>query len=197
MTKPYRVIALAASAGGLAALGEVLSQLPAHLPVPILIVQHISRDHISRAPQILDRRTGLRVKAAEEGETIKPGVAYVATSNRHLLVRPDGTLTLVQTERVRFSRPSADALFRSCAESYGEGVIAVVLSGTGRDAADGALAIERAGGTVIVQDPESADHPGMPQATILRDTPSHVLALEEIAPHLLVLLQQASAPEET
>jgi two-component system, chemotaxis family, protein-glutamate methylesterase/glutaminase len=192
VTHTYRVIALAASAGGLDALGRLLSGLPADLPVPVLIVQHIARDRATRTPEILDRRTALHVRLAEEGESIEPGFAYVAAPDRHLLVRPDSTLTLADTARVRYSRPSADALFRSCAESYGAGVIAVVLSGSGRDAADGAVAVQDAGGIVIVQDPHTAAFASMPQATISLDHPDYILALDEIARKLLTLLGQES-----
>jgi two-component system, chemotaxis family, protein-glutamate methylesterase/glutaminase len=195
MSESFRVIALAASAGGIAALSEVLSGLPADLPVPVLIVQHIARDRLTRTPEILDRGTPLQVKLAEEGEIIKPGNAYVATPDHHLLVQPDGSLALAHTDRVRFTRPSADTLFRACAASYGAGVIAVVLSGTGRDAADGAVAVQRAGGVVIVQDPKSADHPGMPQSTINLDHPDYILPLAEIAAKLLALLRRESESE--
>jgi two-component system, chemotaxis family, protein-glutamate methylesterase/glutaminase len=190
-----RVIVLAASAGGLMALGRVLSGLPGDLPVPVLIVQHVARDRLTRAPQLLDGRTSLRVKLAEEGERIQPGVAYVAAPDRHLVVEADHTLSLPSTDRVRFSRPSADILFQSCAERYGAGVIAVVLTGTGRDAADGVIAIQRVGGTVIVQDPKTADHPGMPQAAIALDHPDYILPLDEIAGKLLDLLGQQSESE--
>jgi two-component system, chemotaxis family, protein-glutamate methylesterase/glutaminase len=190
----FRVIAFAASAGGLMALARVLSGLPGDLPVPVLIVQHVARDRLTRAPDILDRHTPLQVKLAEEGERIQPGVAYVAAPDYHLLVAAGDTLSLASTERVRFSRPSADVLFGSCAERYGAGVIAVVLTGTGKDAANGVLAVQRGGGVVLVQDPKTADHPGMPEAAIALDHPDFILPLDEIAGKLLSLLEQASEP---
>ena len=196
---PYRVIALAASAGGLHALDEVLSRLPGDLPVPVLIVQHVARDRLTYIPNILDRGTPLRVKLAEEGERAEPGVAYVATPDHHLVLQADETLTLTQSAREHFTRPAADVLFRSCAETYGAGVIVVVLSGTGKDAANGAIAVQQAGGIVIVQDPATAAHPGMPQTTIELDGPDYILPLEEIAGQLLILLEATSdaTAEET
>src|SRR5256885_1361631 len=153
----FDIVALAASAGGLTALSRVLAALPEGFPATLVVVQHLDPRHRSLLADILSRRTSLRVKQAEEGEPVQPATVYIAPPNRHLLVNPDGTLSLSQSELVHFLRPSADLLFESVAACYRERAIAVVLTGTGSDGAMGVQAIKKMGGTVIAQDEESSD----------------------------------------
>ncbi|HET7394126.1 MAG TPA: chemotaxis protein CheB, partial [Candidatus Binatia bacterium] len=148
---PFNIIALAASAGGLHALQEVLTMLPRGFPASLVVVQHLDPHHRSLMAEILGRRTGLQVKQAEEGDRLQPGTTYIAPPNRHLLVNPDGTLSLSQSELVHFVRPSADLLFESVAASFKERAIAVVLSGSGSDGSMGVKAIKKMGGIVIAQ----------------------------------------------
>jgi len=142
----YDLIALAASAGGLRALSEVLAGLPREFPAAIVVVQHLDRRHRSLMADILSRRTPLHVKEAEEGDHLSPGTVYIAPPNRHLLVNPDGTLSLSQSELVHFVRPSADLLFESVAASFKDRAIAVVLTGTGSDGSMGVKAIKKMDG---------------------------------------------------
>src|SRR5947207_15541943 len=116
----FELIALAASAGGLKAITEVLAALPAEFPAALVVVQHLDPKHRSLMAEILGRRTRLRVKQAAEGDELRPGTVFIAPPNRHLLVDPDGTLSLSQTQLVHFVRPSADLLFESVAASYRE-----------------------------------------------------------------------------
>jgi len=147
-------------------------------------VQHLDPRHRSLMAEILSRRTALPVKEAAEGDELRPGQAYLAPPNRHLLVNPDRTLSLTQTELVHFVRPSADLLFESAAASFKERAIAVVLSGSGHDGAMGVKAIKKMGGTVIVQDARNAEFPGMPEAALATGLADFVLSLDEIAPAL-------------
>src|SRR4051812_30091869 len=186
----YDIVALAASAGGLKALSLVLASLPAGFPAPLVVVQHLDPRHRSLMADILSRRTALKVKQAEEGDRLAPGTAYIAPPNRHLLVNPDGTLSLSQSELVHFVRPSADLLFESAAASFRERAIAVVLSGSGQDGAMGVKAIKKMGGTVIVQDARNAEFRGMPDAALETGVVDFVLALDEIAPALQTLCSQ-------
>jgi two-component system CheB/CheR fusion protein len=142
-------VAFAASAGGLSALSQVLSILPPDFATPILVVQHLDPEHRSWMAEILARRSGLRVEQVRGGERLAAGGVHVAPPGQHLLVAVDGALSLSDTARVKFSRPSADVLFASLAASWGRGAIAVVLTGTGSDGADGVRAIKSHGGTVI------------------------------------------------
>ncbi|OPZ88252.1 MAG: Chemotaxis response regulator protein-glutamate methylesterase [bacterium ADurb.Bin429] len=185
---PFEIIALASSAGGVNALMELLAHLPKELPVPIVAVQHIDPRHRSLLADILTRHTALRVKMAEEGDSLEAGAVYLAPPDRHLLVTPERTLTLTRTELVHYVRPSADLLFESVAATYHDRAIAVVLTGTGQDSATGVKAIKSMGGTVIVQDQASSEFFGMPSAAIATGDVDYVLSLVEIAPALVKLV---------
>jgi two-component system chemotaxis response regulator CheB len=184
----YAIIAMAASAGGLMALTEVLAALPGDLPVPVVVVQHLDPRHRSLMAEILDRRTALQVREAQEGDDLRAGTVYIAPPDHHLLVNGDGTLSLSQSKLVHFVRPSADLLFESMAASYADRAIAVVLTGSGRDGSLGVEGVKKMGGTVIVQEVESAQFSGMPSAAIETGAVDFVLPLEEIGPALIVLL---------
>jgi two-component system chemotaxis response regulator CheB len=179
--EPYGIVAVAASAGGITALGRVLSGLPEAFPVPVVVVQHLDPRHKTIIAEVLGRRAQLPVKLAQDGEQAKSGTIYVAPPNRHLLVEADGVLTLSSSELVHFLRPSADLLFESIAGSYGPRAIACVLTGTGSDGAMGATAVKSRGGTVLVEDPELAEFKGMPVAVVAAGAADFVLPLDEIA----------------
>jgi len=189
----FDVVALAASAGGLTALSSVLADLPAGFPAGILVVQHLDPRHRSLMADILNRRTRLEVKQAEDGDHLTPGRVYIAPPNRHLLLNGDGSLSLTQTELVHFVRPSADLLFESVAASYKDRSIAVVLSGSGGDGSMGVKAIKKMGGTVLAQDQRTSEFFGMPGAAIDSGSVDFVLPLEEIAPALVTLVMKGQA----
>jgi two-component system chemotaxis response regulator CheB len=189
----FEIVALAASAGGLKALSEVLAALPADFPAALVVVQHLDPRHRSLMAEILGRRTALAVRQAAEGDRVRGGNVFIAPPDRHLLVNPDGELSLTRTELVHFSRPSADLLFESVAASYRERAIGVILSGTGSDGAMGARAIKKMGGTLIVQEPETAEFSGMPAAARQTGLADFVLPLEEIAGALQTLLAERPA----
>jgi two-component system chemotaxis response regulator CheB len=180
-SETFDVVAMASSAGGIQALSVVLGSLPADLPVPVLVVQHLDPRHRTVLAELLDRRCAMRVKLAEADEAVVAGVIYVAPPDRHLLISADGTLALTKSELVHFLRPSADLLFESVAGAYGPGAIVCVLTGTGKDGAMGAEAVKLRGGTVIVQDPATAAFKGMPEATVAAGVVDYVLPIDEIA----------------
>jgi two-component system chemotaxis response regulator CheB len=186
----FDVVALAASAGGLTALSQVLAGLPDDFPATIVVVQHLDPRHRSLMADILSRRTTLRVKQAEEGDRLASATVYIAPPNRHLLVNPDGSLSLSQSELVHFVRPSADLLFESVAASYRDRSIAVVLTGTGSDGVMGVQAIKKMGGTVIVQDEKTSEFFGMPGAAIQTGSADFVLPLDEVASALVTLVMK-------
>jgi two-component system, chemotaxis family, protein-glutamate methylesterase/glutaminase len=190
----YDIVLVAASAGGLAAISAVLGALPEGFPVPVVIVQHLDPRHTSLMAEILRRRTALRVEEATEGAAIEPATVYVAPPGDHLLVNPGGRLSLSHSDPVHFVRPSADVLFQSGAGAFPGRVIGVVLTGTGSDSNMGVRAIDQAGGTVIAQDPASAEFAGMPQAAIATGAVEQVLPLEEIGPALVGLVSRGRLP---
>ena len=189
----FDVVALASSAGGIAALSEILGSLPGDFPAAIVVVQHLDPRHRSLMADILRRRTPLEVVQAAEGDHIRPGKVFIAPPDRHLLVNPDGTLSLSQSELVHFVRPSADLLFESVAASYKQRAIAVVLTGTGSDGSMGIGAIKKMGGTVVAQDQASAEFDGMPAAAIRSGNPDFILPLDEIAAALVTLVMKERA----
>jgi two-component system, chemotaxis family, protein-glutamate methylesterase/glutaminase len=186
----FDAVAMAASAGGLSALSLVLSGLPGDFPAAILVVQHLDPRHHSLMADIMARRTSLRVKQAEEGDRLGPGTVYIAPPNRHLLVNPDSTLSLSQSELVHFLRPSADLLFESVAAVFKDRAIAVVLTGTGHDGSMGVNAIRKMGGTVIAQDEETSEFFGMPEGAIQTGSVDFILPLREIPSALVTLVMK-------
>ncbi len=193
MVPAFDIVALAASAGGLKAITDVLSALPADFPAAVVVVQHLDPRHRSLMADILSRRTALHVKEAVDTDRVLPGSAYIAPPNRHLLINSDQTVSLTHTELVHFVRPSADLLFESVAASYRSRAIAVVLSGSGNDGAMGVKAIKTTGGTVIVQEPGSSEFRGMPDAAIETGCADFVLPLPEIAPAICALVSAEQA----
>ena len=177
----FEIAAVAASAGGVVGLGRLLADLREDFPVPLVVVQHLDPRHKTVIAEVLGRRSRLTVKLAEEGEIIKPGTAYIAPPDHHLLVGHGGLLTLTRSELVHFVRPSADLLFESVAGAYGDRALACLLTGTGKDGAMGVTAVHSRGGTVIVEDPETAEFAGMPRGAIATGEVDFVLPLEEIA----------------
>jgi two-component system chemotaxis response regulator CheB len=189
----FEVVAIAASAGGLKALSDVFSALPAEFPAALVVVQHLDPRHRSLMADILSRRTPLTVKQAEEGDQLSAGTVYVAPPDRHLLVNADGSLSLAQSELVHFLRPSADLLFESVAGSYKHRAIAVVLTGSGSDGTMGVKAIKKMGGTVIAQDEATSEFFGMPNSAILTGSVDFVLPLKEIPSALVTLVATGEA----
>ncbi len=181
----FHVVALVASAGGLAALATILAALPADFPAAVVVVQHLDPSRPSLLAGILARHCGLPVLEAHHGDRLRPGSVYVAPPDRHLVVLPGGVLALTATEPVHFVRPSADALLESLSRSFGPRVIAVVLTGAGLDGADGVRVVKHGGGTVIAQDRFSSQNFGMPSAAIGTGCVDAVLPLKEIAPALV------------
>lgn len=179
---PFQLLAVASSAGGVRALTRLLHGLPDEFAVPVVIVQHLDPRHETVIAQVLERHCRLPVKLAEHEEKAKPGNVYIAPPDRHLFIGSDSVLTLADGELVHFVRPSADLLFESAAGAYGATAIACVLTGTGSDGSMGVRAVKARGGTVIVEDPDSAEFRGMPDAAVEAAAVDFVLPLDEIVP---------------
>ena len=185
MSAPAKaVVVVGSSAGGLRALERVLGALPATFPVPIVAVQHRSRESSDAYAQVIGMSTKLPVRDAEDNvPLVAPGV-YVGPPDYHVLLEP-GRLALSVDEPVAYSRPSIDVLFESAADAYGANVVAVLLTGANADGARGLARIKEAGGFAIVQDPHTAESPEMPAAAIANAPVDRVLPLSEIADELL------------
>jgi two-component system chemotaxis response regulator CheB len=190
----FEAVVIGASAGGMHALEAILSVLPASFALPIAIVLHRGAQSDGYLIKALNSVSAITVKEAEGKEPMRPGLAYIAPADYHLLIEPDRTFSLSVDEKVHFSRPSIDILFTSAAETFGNKLIGVVLTGANADGADGLGMIKQRGGLAIVQDPETAEASSMPRAA-LRATPvDHVAILEQIG-HLLCRLGEGESHE--
>lgn len=185
----YRIVVIGASLGGTRALSSLLSALPGHFPLPLGIVLHraVESDDAT-LQQLLQGHSTLPVLEAEDKMPIAAGHVYLAPANYHLLV---GSMEFsLSTEApVGFARPSIDVLFESASAAHGSRTLGVVLTGASADGAWGAAKIRERGGTVVVQDPETAECPIMPRAVIAVDAASSILPLEAI-PGLLADFSQ-------
>jgi two-component system chemotaxis response regulator CheB len=179
---------MGASTGGPPALQTILGQLPADLPVPIVITQHMSPGFIGGLARWLDETTPLRVKVADNGETLWPGMAYLAPDDRHLVVTQGGLTWLASSPPVNGHRPSVTALFKSVAQNYGAAAIGVLLTGMRDAGAWGLLALHKAGAHTIVQDEATCVVFGMPKEAIALGAAEEVLPLPQIAVRLKELV---------
>jgi two-component system, chemotaxis family, protein-glutamate methylesterase/glutaminase len=188
MSGSFPVVVLVCSSGGLDALSRVLGPLPAELPAAVVVLQHLDPERASQLAEILDERSALPVAVAVDGDSLLPGRVLVAPPGRHTLLTSEGVIALIPSGQLPPYRPSADLLLVTAATALGPRLIVAVLSGRGNDAATGASAARRFGGTVIATDLATSTESAMPQATITRmDAIDHVLALDDV-PALLVAL---------
>lgn len=191
-TAQPRIIAIAASTGGPAALQKLFAALPANFPVPILFVQHIALGFADGFATWLDDAAPLlRVKIARSGEPLRPGTAYLAPDDRHLAVSERSTIVLSDAPPVGSFRPSGSFLFESASKVFGAAALGVILTGMGSDGLEGLRTLKAAGGRVIAQDEETSDIFGMPGVAIAAGLADYVLPLGTIAPQLARLVSEA------
>jgi two-component system chemotaxis response regulator CheB len=195
---PAEVVAIAASTGGPAAIHSILAALPADFPIPILVVQHISRGFSPGFAGWLDKASAVRVKLAEEGEGLRPGTVYVAIDDHHLAVTPSRRIHLSTADAVGGFRPSGNVLFESVAAAFGNRAVAVILTGMGRDGVDGLRAIRRLGGRTIAESEATAVVNGMPGAAVSAGLADFILPLDQIRAALgdLLVVASVSSAEE-
>lgn len=180
-------VCIGASTGGTEAVKVVLQGFPADMP-PVLIVQHMPEMFTGTFAKRLDSVCALRVKEAEDGERVQRGTAYIAPGHSHLSVRKAGGHLVCRLERsdpVNRHRPSVDVLFRSAARELGDAAVGVLLTGMGKDGADGLLQMHRVGAWTIAQDEGSSVVYGMPREAVALGATHEVLPLGEIASHVL------------
>jgi len=191
----FKAIVIGVSAGGLEALKQILPDLPANFPVPIIVVQHrhpYSDDSLERA---MDDICKIRVQQINDKTAINKGVAYFAPPNYHVMIEEDMTFSLTLDPPVNYSRPSIDVLFESASEIFGKQLIGIILTGANKDGSLGVSIIKKRGGVVIVQEPETASVDAMPLAAIASTKVDYILTLEMIAEMLTqVFINQK--PEE-
>ena len=182
-----KAVVIGASAGGWDALKIILGALPEDFPLAIMVVMHRhphSDDYLEKS---LDNDCAVRVKQADEKESIVSGTVYFAPPNYHLLIEDIHTLTLSVARAVNYARPSIDVLFESAAYVYGDTLAGLILTGANNDGAGGLKKIKDMGGLVLVQDPETAEASAMPRAAIAATDPDFVLPLSEIGSFIKAL----------
>lgn len=187
----YSIVVIGTSWGGLAALTRLLGALPGDFNIPVVVVQHRSKESERLLPQLLQDATELTVCEMEDKDPLVPGTVHLAPANYHALI-DTGSITLTVEDPVRFSRPSIDLLFISAADTYRSGTIGVVLTGANEDGSRGLKHIVQRGGLALVQDPKTAEIPIMPAAAIKLVPSAEVLRLDGIAPRLIELSLEAA-----
>lgn len=187
------MIVIGASAGGVEALVALFQGLPNGLAAALFVVLHTAPNGQSRLPQVLNLRGQLPAHFARDQEKVNLGEIYVAPSNRHLMLEDRKVLVTTAPKENR-NRPAINPLFRTAAETYGPRVIGVILTGLLDDGAAGLWEIKRRGGIAIVQSPEDAAFPEMPQNAIANVEVDHVVALHDMADLLISLCQCEAEP---
>ena len=185
VTSPIRAITIGASTGGPQALSSILTKLPDKFPVPVICTQHICEGFLQGLVDWLASECHLKVKIAKIGESPLPGTIYFAPESSHLELDPQARFIYSTFPPVDGHRPSVTVTFKSIANFYGRATVGVLLTGMGRDGAEGMQAIATAGGITIAQDEKSSVVFGMPKQAIALGAAQHILSIQEIAPLLL------------
>ena len=183
---PVRLVVVGTSLGGMQAMQTIFRDLMPDFPLPIAVVQHRGTEVQSELARLLQQHCALPILEAGDKEPIRGGTVYLAPPDYHLLV--DGTRFALSIDaRVSHARPSIDVLIESAADSHGDALLAVLLTGASADGAAGTRRVKERGGSVVAQDPATAEAPVMPRAAITAGTVDRVLPLEEIAAYLNVV----------
>jgi two-component system chemotaxis response regulator CheB len=183
LNSDFRVVVVGGSAGSLEVIIRMLGDL-VNDRLAIVLIVHRRGSTFSSLANLLDMKTAVIVKEAEEKEFIKPGFVYIAPADYHLLIERNGSISLDYSEKINFSRPSIDVSFQCAAEVFGDRVIGILLSGGNADGVEGLKSIRKAGGMCVVQDPASALVSYMPQHAIDEMEPDKTLKGTEMAEFL-------------
>jgi two-component system chemotaxis response regulator CheB len=186
-TRKVMAVVIGASAGGLDALIALFADLPAQWRLPVVVVIHLPEGHESRLAEVFGHRLPIPVFEAGDKMPVAPGTLYFAPPGYHLSIERDLRFSLSCEPPVLYSRPAIDMLMSSAADAYGPALAGVLLTGANDDGAAGLLRIHQAGGLTVVQDPDEAEIPTMPNAAIGTHAPDHVLPLRDIRALLLQL----------
>jgi|SRR5689334_23907150 len=188
----YSIVAIGTSWGGLMAMSKLLSELPAEFPIPIVIVQHRSKDSDKLLSQLLQDATPLTVCEIEDKDLLEPGKVHVAPADYHVMIER-GYVSLTVEEPVRYSRPSIDVMFTSAGDAYGKEAIGVVLTGANEDGSRGLAHIVKRGGKALIQSPKTAEIPIMPEAAARAVPTAEVLPLPQLGKRLVELSQETAS----
>ncbi len=183
--RQYEAVVIGTSAGGLYALTDLLQPITSQFLLPIIVVQHRSKGQRDLLESVLQSKSRIKIKQADEKEKIVGGTVYIAPPDYHLLIERDRTFGLNADAVVQFSRPSIDVLFESAADVYKDKLIGIVMTGSNSDGAAGIGAIRRVEGVTIAQEPAEAQFPLMPDAAIKTGHVDRIMTLKTISSFLL------------
>ena len=183
-------VVIGGSAGSLKVLLQILPYLEFVPTFSIVIILHRKNTEDSSLEELIAMKTFLPVKEVEDKTPLKPGFIYIAPPDYHLLFEKNGFLSLDVSEKINYSRPSIDVTFESAAVVFHSSLVGILLSGANADGTEGLKAIQKAGGTTIVQQPDTADMPFMPNHAVLNTTPDFILDIKEI----LNILENINSP---
>jgi len=182
--KPYKLVAIGTSTGGPVALQRVLTQLPGNFPAPIVLVQHMPAAFTKAFAERLDKLCRISVKEAEDGDILRPGLALLAPGGKQMMIDGRGAVKILPGDERLNYKPCVDITFGSAAKSYGDKVLAVVLTGMGADGREGARLLKQGGSSVWAQDEASCVIYGMPMAVVKANLADAVYPLDDIGRHL-------------
>lgn len=180
----FYIVAIGVSAGGHEPLWSFFDEIPSNLGVAFIVIAHLNRDYASIADQLLARHTPMPVEWATHHQLVKPNGVYMLPVNKMMTLK-EGYLHLQDRQPMERSNWAVDIFFHSLAEGQKAKAIGIVLSGAGSDGALGAVHIYDEDGMVMVQDPQTAEFRGMPQAAILKDHPAQILSPKRLAQALI------------
>ena len=183
--KAYKLVAIGTSTGGPVALLRVLTQLPANFPAPIVLIQHMPAAFTKAFAERLDKLCRISVKEAEDGDILRPGLALLAPGGKQMMVDGRGAIKILPGDERLNYKPCVDITFGSAAKSYGDKVLAVVLTGMGADGREGARLLKQGGSAIWAQDEASCVIYGMPMAIVKADLADAVYSLDDIGRHLV------------
>ncbi len=182
--KHYKLVAIGTSTGGPVALQRVLTQLPAHFPSPIVLIQHMPAAFTKAFAERLDKLCRIQVKEAEDGDLLRPGVALLAPGGKQMMIDARGSVRILPGDERLNYKPSVDITFGSAAKAFGDKVLSVVLTGMGADGREGARMLKESGSQVWAQDEASCVIYGMPMAVVKANLADAVYSLDDIGPRL-------------
>ena len=183
--KAYKLVAIGTSTGGPVALQRVLTQLPAHFPAPIVLIQHMPAAFTKAFAERLDKLCRITVKEAEDGDMLRPGLALLAPGGKQMMVDGRGAVKILPGDERLNYKPCVDITFGSAAKSYSDKVLAVVLTGMGADGREGARLLKQSGSQIWAQDEASCVIYGMPMAIVKAELADAVYSLDDIGRHLV------------
>ena len=183
--KPYKLVAIGTSTGGPVALQRVLTQLPVNFPAPIVLIQHMPAAFTKAFAERLDKLCRISVKEAEDGDLLRPGLALLAPGGKQMMVDARGMVKILPGDERLNYKPCVDITFGSVAKSYGDKVLAVVLTGMGADGREGARLLKQGGSQVWAQDEASCVIYGMPMAIVKANLADAIYPLDDIGRHIV------------